>query len=154
MKLDPVFVLPPEPARPPGNMSTRRAFVCAGIAGLAGWASGYGVGTGSRHVAPSAPIDRRLERGLELARPSTPFRELLDNQYLIISLIHETEALGNRQATLWQALSRIAREVADNPDIDDRRLRARTLLDVLRREYPADLDFDLFIPDLRRASIR
>jgi hypothetical protein len=146
MELDPVYVLAPR-----RRITTRRAFLFAGAAGCLGFAGGFGAGWLAKGLdvpTPASTIDPRLARALDLASPATPIDVLLENQLFLIGMLHEEEIAGRTHASIWEAVRRVAKEVVTTPSLSDRRLRARTILDLLSRRQPASVDFTDLLPDL------
>jgi hypothetical protein len=152
MKLDPVFVLAPRP-----HVTTRRAFVFASAAGCFAFAAGYGAGWIVHRPSAASPlptVDPRHARALGLAAASTPIGTLLDHQLFLIGIVHEQEIDGYAPDLLWRAIHRIAAVVVADATLPDRRLRARTILDLLARRRPADPDFTGLVPALELAVRR
>lgn len=148
MKIEPVYVVAPVPSGP--SMPTRRALLLAAFGTAAGLAAGFTGGWVFRGAPPSerdeSPprqpevLDPRLKHALELAKPETPMERLLAEQMLLVSVIHETHSAGTPYPQLWAPVARIAERVASDPTLSDRRLRARTLLGLLRLPHPRSLE--------------
>lgn len=151
MRLEPVSVLAPRPRIP-----TRRALLLAGVAGAAGIGMGMGFGwwrwgKGEQAGEAARPMDPRLAHALELASPTTPIQALLSEQMFLLAVVHETEQAGNRHPELWTAVQRIAAEIVRDRSLPDRRIRARSILDLLERGRPSGTGLELLVQDLRRA---
>lgn len=154
MKLEPVYLV-----APPRRMTTRRAFLFAVGAACGGCVVGFGGGwvargwaAGDEGSGGAGTVDPRLTFGLQVAAPSSDIELLLKNEGLLISLVRETERVGNQQPVLWEAMARIAREVVANPNLPSRARRARTILDLMRLPYPSQLGLDDIRPDLLRIA--
>lgn len=138
MRLDPVYVLAPEPrgeAREPS-----RRVVLAAMLGTTASAFGFGWLIGGRR-ADASTDDRALAWALELV--SGPDDRLLRHyrRYLMVVWEH-----AGRHAELWDGVRRLTRLVVEarGPTDDERRLLALSLLQTLETEaHPPDLDHEV-----------
>lgn len=155
MRLDPVYLVAPEP-KPP-RIPTRRAFLFVGAAFAAGTALGGACGYAAGSVADARPAggepdgheadpalpppsgDTELD---ELRRLATvaPIEELIARWQPFLGLLGDTYP---DDATLWRGAQRIGEHVLSTPSLDRRRTIALWLAQVIAqgpREHTATLE--------------
>lgn len=131
VKLDPVFLLEPVPA--PKMVPTRRAFLLAGVAGIAGIGVGFGSGfwAGRSQAGSASEVPIEAERRIAWARSlaeQAPVSELLDNLPGFLGVVHEAYEYGKDDAILWQGVQRAASALIENESVEQRGAKARALL--------------------------
>ena len=126
MKIEPVFLLAPQPTVPPTQ--TRRGFLLAGAmfglgAVLGGSAVKWVFSNDSKALPPAADLDlAQLHRTVS---PENPLDRLAENyQYVIGNICWKYRD----DPLLWKGLVRLARGALEKPDLPNRQQIAKSLL--------------------------
>ncbi|MBL9075880.1 MAG: hypothetical protein JNL08_00165 [Planctomycetes bacterium] len=143
MRLDPVFVVAPEPTAP--TMPTRRAFLLAGatftfgaaIGGACGYSAGAAQAAGSaapreEELTPSGDSDLDELRRLAV---KAPIEELIERRLVFLRSVG---ALYRRDDTLWRGVVRLSEAVRSRDGFPDRLIIARLIAQNIEQ---ADADF-------------
>lgn len=156
MKLDPVFLVAPQPNPP--TMPTRRAFLIAGstftLGTAVGGACGYSIAAkpdpvAAGDVALEPTNDVELDELRRLA-VKAPIAELIEKRLVFLNSLTKSYP---KDEVLWKGASRLADAVLGNRPISDRRLFSRFLAQVIEQGDP--LFTQALLPrvrDLRRVE--
>lgn len=156
MKLDPVYLVQPEPE--PGVRMSRRRFVGVALSCVgAGFGAGLVAGRGFGGVATGSPIPAEGENETVPAELAWA-RDLSKGP--VIGMAEQVGAFvtacGNwpRDEILQRGLGRLAAFVADNPDAPNRRMAAGLMLRHLARLPESGSVLAPHVPRLRRIVSR
>lgn len=135
MKLEPVFLVAPLPA--PKSMPTRRAWLLAGGAFVAGTVTGSACQSwfGAQAAAPPPPVDPTHAWLRTLCDDGTPIEELLTNRaFLLLNLPKWSD-----DPLLWHGIDRLVGAARERSELPDRKRLALELAGFLENtELPAD----------------
>lgn len=146
MRLDAVYVLAPKP-KPP-SMPTRRAFLMAGVAFIAGTslggACGYAMGSQQAGGVVAGPEEKPKDEPLvssgnaeldELRRLAVkaPIEELMGRAEWFFERLHEDYA---RDDMLWTGVGRICEAITQGFEMANRRVFARLLAQFIEKGHP------------------
>lgn len=157
MKIDPVYLLAPEP-KPPA-VPTRRAFLLAGVAGFAGIGAGYVLSAATSTATTETPstaqgADEATERirwAEDLA--SHGVDEILDNLPAFLGVVHEANALRSDRVVLWSGVRKAAEAIVNRGAMPLRASKAKAIL-AISALRPEDSTLRELRPFLLRISIR
>lgn len=131
MRLDPVFVVAPQPAPP--SMPTRRAFLLAGatftLGAAVGGVGGYAIGSARASTVHAAGADlaptgdHELDELRRLAI-SAPIEELIEKRLVFLRSLGMSYP---RDESLWQGVVRLADALRTDPSFPDREVTARLI---------------------------
>lgn len=141
MKLDPVFLVAPQPNPP--TMPTRRAFLIAGttftLGTAVGGACGYSIAAKPDPVAAGdVDVDLEPTNDVELDElrrlaVKAPIAELIEKRLVFLNSLTKNYP---KDEILWKGASRLADAVLANRPISDRRLFSRFLAQVIEQGDP------------------
>jgi hypothetical protein len=143
MRLEPVYLVAPEPRRP-----TRRGFVWIALAGAVGGVAGFALRQAFGEPGVAAATNARLAWARRLAAGDAPIGDLVEH-YQAFLLTLEVDA--PEDARLWSGVLRIAHAVLEQPTIEERARIARLLVATIARPgAPAPEELRRLVPSLER----
>ena len=101
MKLEPVYLVAPEPA--PKGITTRRAFLVAGTCFAAGAVSGFALQRSMGTPAPRVPVDPIVRWAREVSRDPARIQELREHYHGFLHAV----ASAPEDADLWFGFERL-----------------------------------------------
>jgi hypothetical protein len=147
MRLDPVFLLEPEPRQ------TRRALLIGACAAAVGGGLGLALGRATVPDAEASVVDPQLVWARELARDTTPILQLADKYGPFLTILR-SKAPNDR--ALWAGVARLSAALLDDTlsvSADSRRRIAKAILaEIEARSWPRDLTLDRFVEPLRELA--
>jgi hypothetical protein len=162
MRLDPVYLLAPEPEPP--SMPTRRAFLLIGgaflggtvLGGACGYTIGVAQGGGEQGAAGAGPGEIEWERSddadleeLRRLAVKAPIGELMEKAVLFLA----TRSFSYRtDPILFRGIQRLSLEITENPQpAVDPILISGILSAIENGAPPPELNLESLVPALRRA---